>query len=151
MPPPPRTAKTVGGAHFQQVEDNLSSLRVLAEEASIQAQAVDASQKSLDLEIERWCVCVCVGGGGGLLLQPIVWPSAGTDSYLNVITTQQIELSSARTAVSLHQERMTAAVNLILALGGGWDDSVLPTGDQLKSPDMLDPAKTVNLAQPPVK
>jgi outer membrane protein TolC len=117
---------------FQQVEDNLSSLRVLAEEASIQAQAVDASQKSLDLEIERY--------------------KAGTDSYLNVITTQQIELSSARTAVTLHQERMTAAVNLILALGGGWDDSVLPTPGQLKSsPDLEDPAKTVNVAQPPVK
>jgi outer membrane protein TolC len=116
---------------FQQVEDNLSTLRVLAQEAQQQELAVDASVKSLNLEIERY--------------------RAGTDSYLNVITTQQIELSNARTAVTLHQERLTAAVNLILALGGGWDDSALPTGDQLRTPDMQDPAKTVNVAQPVVK
>jgi len=73
---------------------------------------------------------------------------AGTDSYLNVITTQQIELTNARTAVTLHQSRMTAAVNLILALGGGWDNSTLPTPDQLKSPDMADPSKIVNVAEP---
>ena len=113
---------------FQQVEDNLSSLRVLAQEAQQQALAVDASVKSLNLEIERY--------------------RAGTDSYLNVITTQQIELTNAITAVNLHQERMTAAVNLILALGGGWDDSTLPTPAQLKSADMADPAKSVTVAQP---
>lgn len=116
---------------FQQVEDNLSALRVLAQEASIQAKAVDASIKSLNLEIERY--------------------KAGTDSYLNVITTQQLELSAARTAVTLHQERMTDAVNLILALGGGWDQAALPTDQQLRSPDMQDPAKTVNVAQPTAK
>ena len=116
---------------FQQVEDNLSTLRVLAEEASIQAKAVDASVKSLNLEIERY--------------------KAGTDSYLNVITTQQLELTSTRTAVTLHQERMTASVNLILALGGGWDASALPTDQQLRSPDMQDPTKTVNVAQPVAK
>jgi len=113
---------------FQQVEDNLSTLRVLAQEAQQQALAVDASVKSLNLEIERY--------------------RAGTDSYLNVITTQQIELTNARTAVTLHQERLTAAVNLILALGGGWDNSALPTPDQLRSADMADPAKTENVAQP---
>jgi NodT family efflux transporter outer membrane factor (OMF) lipoprotein len=113
---------------FQQVEDNLSSLRVLAQEAQQQALAVDASVKSLNLEIERY--------------------RAGTDSYLNVITTQQIELTNARTAVTLHQERLTSAVGLILALGGGWDDSTLPTPDQLRSLDSQDPAKTVNVAQP---
>ena len=116
---------------FQQVEDNLSALRVLAQEAQQQALAVDASVKSLNLEIERY--------------------RAGTDSYLNVITTQQIELTNARTAVTLHQERLTAAVNLILALGGGWDNSALPQPDQLRSADMADPAKTVNVAQPVVR
>jgi outer membrane protein TolC len=110
------------------VEDNLVELRTLAEEASVQAKAVDASSRSLDLEIARY--------------------KAGTDSALNVITTQQIELTNARTAVTLHQDRMTASVGLILALGGGWDDSTLPTPAQLKSPDAADPAKTVNVAQP---
>jgi outer membrane protein TolC len=113
---------------FQQVEDNLSSLRVLAQEAQQQELAVDASVKSLNLEIERY--------------------RAGTDSYLNVITTQQIELTNAITSVNLHQERLTAAVNLILALGGGWDQSTLPTPDQLRSGGMEDPAKSVTVAQP---
>lgn len=114
---------------FQQVEDNLSTLRVLAEEATLQAQAVDAAEQSLTLETERY--------------------KAGTDSYLNVITTQTITLSNERNAVTLLQRRMIAAVNLILALGGGWDISAIPTDDQLKSPDMKDPTKTVNVAQPP--
>lgn len=113
---------------FQQVEDNLIALHTLAEEASVQAKAVASSSRSLDLEIARY--------------------KAGTDSALNVITTQQIELSAARTAVTLHQDRMTASVGLILALGGGWDDSTLPTPAQLKSPDAADPTKTGNVAQP---
>jgi len=113
---------------FQQVEDNLSTLRTLAEEASIQAKAVEAAKLSLDLEMERY--------------------KAGTDSYLNVITTQTIALSDERTAVTLLQQRMSASINLILALGGGWDNTAIPTPDGLKSKDLEDPAKTVNVAQP---
>ncbi len=113
---------------FQQVEDNLSTLKVLAIEADQQAQAVDVGNQSLVLETERY--------------------KAGTDSYLNVITTQTITLNNERTAVSLLGRRMNAAVNLIVALGGGWDSTTLPTDDQLKSPDMKDATKTVNIAQP---
>jgi NodT family efflux transporter outer membrane factor (OMF) lipoprotein len=116
---------------FQQVEDNLSTLRILADEATTQAQAVDVGNQSLTLELERY--------------------KAGTDSALNVITTQTITLNNERTAVALLGRRMSAAVDLILALGGGWDLSTLPTDDQLKSPDMKDPAKTVNIAQPKVQ
>src|SRR5205823_4276922 len=64
--------ETVLGA-FQQVEDNLSNLRVLTQEAELQAQAVAAAEQSLTLETERY--------------------RAGTESYLNVITTQTITLS----------------------------------------------------------
>jgi len=39
-------------------------------------------------------------------------------------------------------------VNLILALGGGWDSSTLPTRDQIKDPAMADPANTFKVAQP---
>jgi outer membrane protein TolC len=116
---------------FQQVEDNLSTLRVLAEEATVQAKAVEAAKLSLELETERY--------------------KAGTDSYLNVITTQTIALSNERTGVTLLQQRMTTAVNLVLALGGGWDTTAIPTPDGLKSKDLEDPAKTVNVAQPPVR
>jgi NodT family efflux transporter outer membrane factor (OMF) lipoprotein len=111
------------------VEDNLSSLRVLAEEQAKQKEAVDAGDQSLTLETERY--------------------RAGTDSALNVITTQNISLGNERTAVTLLQRRLTSCVNLIVALGGGWDASTIPTADQMKSRDMKDSSKTVNVAAPP--
>jgi NodT family efflux transporter outer membrane factor (OMF) lipoprotein len=113
---------------FQQVEDNLSALRILAQESEQQAQAVAAAQQSLVLEEERY--------------------KAGTDTYLNVITTQSIALSDERNAVTLMQRRMTSAVSLILALGGGWDASTLPTPDQLRTLELGDPANTKKIAQP---
>ena len=116
---------------FQQVEDNLSALKILAEEATKQKEAVDAGEQSLTLETERY--------------------KAGTDSYLDVITTQTITLNNERTALDLLQRRLTGCVDLIIALGGGWDASAIPTDDQMKSPDMKDPAKTVNVAQPPAQ
>ncbi|HVW86258.1 MAG TPA: efflux transporter outer membrane subunit [Bryobacteraceae bacterium] len=116
---------------FQQVEDNLSNLKVLTEEAQQQAQAVAAAEQALQLETDRY--------------------KAGTDSYLNVITTQTIALNDERTAVALLQRRMTSAVDLILALGGGWDSSTLPNPDQLRSVAMGDPANTKNVAQPVAK
>jgi NodT family efflux transporter outer membrane factor (OMF) lipoprotein len=113
---------------FQQVEDNLSTLRVLAKEAEEQAAAITAAQQALQLETERY--------------------KAGTDSYLNVITTQNLALADERAAVTILQRRMTTAVNLILALGGGWDSSALPTADQLRTVQMGDPANTIKVAQP---
>jgi NodT family efflux transporter outer membrane factor (OMF) lipoprotein len=104
--------QTVLGA-FQEVEDDLASLRYLAEEAGQQQDAVTAAQQSLDLELARY--------------------KAGTDSYLNVITTQIILLSDQQTAVTILQRRMSSAVDLVKALGGGWDASMLPSGDDLRS------------------
>jgi NodT family efflux transporter outer membrane factor (OMF) lipoprotein len=98
---------------FQEVEDDLASLRYLAEEAGQQQEAVTAARQSLDLELARY--------------------KAGTDSYLNVITTQEILLSAQQNAVTILQRRMSSAVNLIKALGGGWDASALPSGDALRS------------------
>jgi len=100
-------------AAFQEVEDDLSNLRYLAEEAVQQQEAVVASQEALDLEILRY--------------------RAGTDSYLNVITTQIIALQDQQTAITILQRRMTAAVDLVKALGGGWDRSNLPTQNKLLS------------------
>jgi NodT family efflux transporter outer membrane factor (OMF) lipoprotein len=116
---------------FQQVEDNLASLHYLAQEADQVSQAVDAAQQALQLETDRY--------------------KAGTDSYLNVITTQSIALSDERTAVILLQRRMIAGVNLVLALGGGWDSTTLPTPDQLRSTGLGDPASTKNVAQPRIQ
>jgi outer membrane protein TolC len=73
---------------------------------------------------------------------------AGTDSYLNVIETQTIALSDQLTAISILQRRMSAAVDLVRALGGGWDASTLPSGDALRTVSLADPKNTQNVAQP---
>jgi NodT family efflux transporter outer membrane factor (OMF) lipoprotein len=104
---------------FQEVEDDLASLRYLAEEAVQEQDAVVASQQALALELERY--------------------RAGTDSYLSVITTQIIALGDQQTAITILQRRMTAAVDLIKALGGGWDASSLPSGNALRSVALADP------------
>ena len=100
-------------AAFQEVEDDLANLRYLAEESVQEQDAVTASQQALALELERY--------------------RAGTDSYLNVITTQIIALGDQQTAITILQRRMSAAVDLIKALGGGWDASTLPSGNSLRA------------------
>lgn len=113
---------------FQEVEDDLANLRFLAEEAVQQQDAVRAAQESLNLELDRY--------------------RAGTDSYLNVIQTQTIALSDQLTAISILQRRMSAAVDLVRALGGGWDASTLPSGDALRTVSLADPKNTQNVARP---
>jgi len=92
---------------FQNVEDNLAALRILEDEARVQDEAVQAARESVALTTNQY--------------------KAGTVSYLNVITTQTIALTNEITAVQVLARRMTAAVLLIQALGGGWDTSDLPT------------------------
>jgi NodT family efflux transporter outer membrane factor (OMF) lipoprotein len=113
---------------FQEVEDDLASLRYLAEEAQQQAEAVAAAKTSLDLEIERY--------------------KAGTDSYLNVITTQTIYLGDEQNAVAILQRRLTAAVDLVKAVGGGWDASTLPGEQGIRSQGLASAVSTTNVAQP---
>jgi NodT family efflux transporter outer membrane factor (OMF) lipoprotein len=93
-------------AGFQQVEDNLAAVRVLEHEAKVQDQAVAAAQRSLDLSNTRY--------------------KAGVTSYLEVITAQSAALTDEVTAVNILGRRMVAAVQLVQALGGGWDSSSLP-------------------------
>jgi outer membrane protein TolC len=94
-------------AAFQQVEDNLAALRILSTEVDQQDVAIRASQKNLDLAVERYRL--------------------GINSYLNVITAQESLLSNQQTAVSIHMQEMTASVQLVMALGGGWSTNDLPT------------------------
>jgi NodT family efflux transporter outer membrane factor (OMF) lipoprotein len=91
---------------FQQVEDNLAALRILEKEADTQQRAVVASQKYLDLALTRY--------------------RGGITSYLEVTTAQSAALTDEVTAVNILGRRMTSAVFLIQALGGGWDRSSLP-------------------------
>ena len=91
---------------FQQVEDNLAALRILEQEAGVQASAVEAAQRSLDLSNSRY--------------------EGGVTSYLEVITAQNADLSDELTAVNILGRRMASAVLLIEAIGGGWDRNSLP-------------------------
>lgn len=98
---------------FQEVEDNLSALRILEDEANRQSLAVQAAEKSLALSENRY--------------------KGGVTTYLEVTTAQGIALTDERLAVQILARRMAASVQLIQALGGGWNASQLPSG----TPDSL--------------
>jgi NodT family efflux transporter outer membrane factor (OMF) lipoprotein len=98
---------------FQQVEDNLVSLRILSGEIQDQDMAVKSAERSLTEARDRY--------------------QLGIDPYLNVITAQTTLLSNQETAVNLRIQQMTASGGLIEALGGGWDASQLPSPPQLIS------------------
>jgi NodT family efflux transporter outer membrane factor (OMF) lipoprotein len=107
---------------FQQVEDNLAALRILEQESREQAAAVGYAERSLQLAQNRY--------------------QGGITTYLEVITAQAAALTNERTAVTLQIRRMTASVQLIQALGGGWDLSQLPGHDDVM------PQKPVKIAGP---
>jgi NodT family efflux transporter outer membrane factor (OMF) lipoprotein len=98
---------------FQQVEDNLASLRILSVEIQYQDTAVKSAEKSLAIAKDRY--------------------SLGIDPYLNVLTAQTSLLSNQEVAVNLRIQQMTASGGLIEALGGGWNASQLPSPAQLIS------------------
>ncbi len=98
---------------FQQVEDNLASLRILSVEIGHQDAAVKSAENTLTIAQDRY--------------------KLGLDPYLNVLTAQTALLSNQVTAVNLRIQQMTASGGLIEALGGGWNASQLPTPSQLLS------------------
>lgn len=91
---------------FRDVEDQLSALRVLEEEAAVQNRAVEASKRSTELSTLRY--------------------KRGLAPYLEVLTNQTIELTNERLAASLVAERIVASTRLQIALGGGWNSTQLP-------------------------
>jgi len=102
--------ETVLGA-FQQVEDNLSSLKILADESKPTELAVKAAKDALDISTAQY--------------------KAGTVNYLTVIIEQSAYLGAERTAVDLLARRMVSDVLLIQALGGGWDSTNIPSARDL--------------------
>jgi len=90
---------------LQDVEDSLAALRVLRQEAEVQAAAVAAAQRSLTLATNRY--------------------RGGVASYLEVAAAQSAALTNQRAALSVLSRRVTASVLLIKALGGGWDSASL--------------------------
>ncbi|MBV8550199.1 MAG: efflux transporter outer membrane subunit [Acidobacteriaceae bacterium] len=106
---------------FQAVEDNLASLRILAQEVAEYGTAITSSAHYLDLALTRY--------------------KAGIDSYLNVVTAQNSVLTNRETQVQTQLRQMTASVSLIMALGGGWDASQLPRYEEvLQKPAKWSPA-----------
>jgi NodT family efflux transporter outer membrane factor (OMF) lipoprotein len=91
---------------FQQVEDSLAGLRILQEESGAEDAAVKAAQQSLTIATNTY--------------------QAGTQDYLYVITAQATALSDEVTAVNLRTREMATSVQLVQALGGGWDTSQMP-------------------------
>ena len=93
---------------FQEVEDNLAALRILEGEEKVQEEATVAARQSVELTINQY--------------------KAGTVSYLNVVAVQSIWLNNERTLVGIRGRRLTAAVTLVKALGGGWNAAELASG-----------------------
>jgi NodT family efflux transporter outer membrane factor (OMF) lipoprotein len=98
---------------FQQVEDQLVALRLLTKEIEQQDAAVASAERQLKVATDRYRL--------------------GIDPYLNVITAQTTVLSNQQTDLNLHIQQMTATVQMIEALGGGWEASDLPTPAQVVS------------------
>jgi NodT family efflux transporter outer membrane factor (OMF) lipoprotein len=92
---------------FQQVEDNLAALRILSIQIAQQDDAVLSSKRYLTIATDRY--------------------KLGLDPYLDVITAQTALLSSQQTATTLRMQQLTDSVQLIEALGGGWDADQLPS------------------------
>lgn len=92
---------------FQQVEDNLAALRILTQQIQQQHRAVESAKQVLDREMVRY--------------------QTGLDPYIDVVIAQNTLLSEQQTMAAIQIQRATASVQLIEALGGGWDTSQLPT------------------------
>jgi len=106
---------------FQQVEDNVAALRILEQEAQVQANATAAAQRALQTSTTRY--------------------QGGVATYLEVITSQNAALSNEVTSVNLLGRRMASTVLLIEALGGGWDASQLPTNLSAKDQNAVPPGR----------
>ena len=98
---------------IQQVEDNLAALKILQEEVEVQQRAVDAANEAVKLTVNQY--------------------EAGTVSYLNVMTAQANSLTNQITNAQLQGTRISAAVNLITALGGGWDQKMVPSPETINA------------------
>ena len=91
---------------FNDVEDQLSGLRIMEQESSAEQRAVASAQNSFDLSNQRY--------------------KGGVTSYLEVLTAETTLLSNQRTAIDLETRQFVASVGLVRALGGGWDVTQLP-------------------------
>jgi NodT family efflux transporter outer membrane factor (OMF) lipoprotein len=92
---------------FQQVEDELATLRILEQQFQVQEQATRSANLAVQLTLNQY--------------------KAGTVAYTSVVTAQTVALNDSTTLLTIRQSRLTASVALIQALGGGWEASSLDT------------------------
>jgi NodT family efflux transporter outer membrane factor (OMF) lipoprotein len=92
---------------FQQIEDQLSTLRILEQQFQVQEQTVKSANLAVQLTLNQY--------------------RAGTVAYTSVVTAQTVALGDAQTLLTIRQNRLTASVTLIQALGGGWDAASIGT------------------------
>lgn len=104
---------------LQQVEDDLSSLRILEQQEHAELVAVAAAQRAVDVTLNQY--------------------RAGTVVYTTVITEQNTLLGGQQSALAVQQSRLVASVALVAALGGGWNAGELPSRKDL--PNALDVLK----------
>jgi NodT family efflux transporter outer membrane factor (OMF) lipoprotein len=91
---------------FEQVEDQIATLRILEKQAVIEEAAVNAAREAEVLTLNQY--------------------KAGTVPYSSVITAQTTQFTSEETALTVLSSRLQASVALIEALGGGWTATQLP-------------------------
>ena len=97
---------------LQQVEDEVSSLRILEQQERAEGSAVAAARKAVDVLFNQY--------------------RAGTVAYTSVVTEQTTLLSDQQSALAVQQSRLVASVTLVTALGGGWNTGDLPDKDKLQ-------------------
>lgn len=93
-------------AAFQQVEDQLAALPVLAREESVQTKAVAAAKQAVQIALNEY--------------------QAGTQNFTTVVTAEATALSDEEAALTTREQRFASAVALIVALGGGWSEAQWP-------------------------
>jgi outer membrane protein TolC len=91
---------------FNDVEDQLSGLKILEQESGAEQRAVASAQHSYDLSNQRY--------------------KGGVTSYLEVLTAEATLIANQRTAIDLQTRQFVESVGLVRALGGGWDVTQLP-------------------------
>ena len=104
---------------FQQVEDQIAALRILAQQGAMQALAVRSAREAERLALNQY--------------------QAGTVAFTTVITAQTARLGNEQAALGVLQSRLLATANLVGALGGGWRIDQLPASDRLYTVPSLDP------------
>ena len=97
---------------LEQVEDDLVSLHVLQQQSAAEDYAVKTAERSLRIALNEY--------------------EAGTQAYTTVVTEQTALLSDQEAALSVQEQRLVASVALVQALGGGWNETLLPSSNQLQ-------------------